>query len=267
MNRVVLASALQYNSITAAMCAIVWIASRKHWLKADQEPETALSLLRLLVGFAIASNVVLIGPVCPSAGPRIPTGRELCTAATGDLHGWTSLILCAAAGLGLAKEFKLRISALPLFAFVLAVGILVAFGLAPLGTDFLAGLPCASSWHVHLQVGDADFTRSGFGDRRRDAWGRFPCGTTSALERPIVSRVRCKRRQNGMSCAGLIVVFLGIRASGYDPNRLLVGYRRLCGYRSADGRLELYDIQYSVSVCGRAPVQCAASVWWITRSL
>jgi len=261
MNRVVLASALQYNSITAAICAIVWIASRKHWIKADQEPETALRLLRLLVGFAIVSNVVLIGPVAVRLVTH-PEWAGIGTAATGDLHGWNSLILCAVAGLGLAKEFKLRISALPLFAFVLAVGTLVAFGLAPLGTTSWLGfhallVACAlTGWAMLIAlaaVSGIDDTMSGAGFQA--ARLRLKDQLSPSFE---VSAVR-------MAClAGLITVFLGIRASGDDPT----GYWWVIGAFASTAVLmaALSFVTYSTWFLYAAGLlfNVAASVWWIS---
>jgi hypothetical protein len=131
MNRVILVEALQYNAITAAACALVWISTRKSWITSGQLPRE-IPLLRILVVFAIALNATLIIPVAL----RLATHPELVgigTSTSGDIRSWVALVLCAVAGFWFVAEVKRKIGALPFFSLAFAIGALVSFDLASYG--------------------------------------------------------------------------------------------------------------------------------------
>jgi hypothetical protein len=131
MNRVVLANSLQLNAIAAACVALLWMATRSWWM----QPVSTASERRLLTAqklIAVSLNSLLIAPVALHL-IAFPHRAGIGMNAAGSFTGWLALFLTVAVVIAFDKVFAKPVSVLALCAWLLAMGSLTAFGVAPFG--------------------------------------------------------------------------------------------------------------------------------------
>lgn len=138
MNRVVLTQSLQLNAIAAASVALLWMGTRSWWMR---DPPGAIEhvLLSFQKYLAVALNAILI----VSIGLHLivlPYHVGHATFAAGSFIGWLAVLLTIAVVISFDKLFRKPVSVVSLAATLLAIGSLLAFGLARHGVSRWAGL-------------------------------------------------------------------------------------------------------------------------------
>ncbi len=131
MNRVVLAHTIQLNAMTSALYTLVWLGTRKRWLRRLTEVEavTAERLFKLQITIAALLNVLLIVPITLRVIGR-PDTTGIATIEAGSFRGWLAFVLTACAAGWFAKAYDKRCRAGALCTFLFTTGCLVAFTVA-----------------------------------------------------------------------------------------------------------------------------------------
>jgi hypothetical protein len=170
------------------------------------------------------------------------------------------LALCAIAGFWFVGSFRRRISALPFFSLAMATGCLVAFALAPLGTNTWLGFHAllvatlVTGWlMLGASMAAPRLGVSEVGPFSNDAGARLRQYIADNFQ---VSAVRLA------TLSGLITVLLALRSSGDDPG----GYAWAIGAFVATGCLAAALNWATLSALylyiSGALFCVAASIWW-----
>jgi hypothetical protein len=140
MNRVVLVNSLQLNAIAAATVALVWMATRDWWMPTVDPPigtERALLSCQKLIGVCLTS--LFIVPVALHL-IALPYRAGQATFVAGHFEGWLAVFLTMAVVITFDKLLRKPISVAFLSGSLLALGALLAFGIARFGVPRWAGL-------------------------------------------------------------------------------------------------------------------------------
>ena len=137
MNRVALAQAAQWNAMAAAMCALLWLATRERWRPDATESQR---YLRWLLGFGVAVNAALIIPIFLRIFTQ-PTWTSIGVYETGRWRGWLALLLISGAVLWFGRIYRLKLNAYAVCATSLAACVLAASSVARLDLN--------REWHAY----------------------------------------------------------------------------------------------------------------------
>ncbi len=131
MDRAVLAHTIQLNAMTSALYALVWLGTRKRWLRRLTEIDAATveRLFKIQITIAIVLNAMPIGWVTLRLIAR-PDLAGLGTIETGSLRGWLAFVLAAGAVVWFGKIYGKRLRPGDLCSLLLMTGGLLSFTVA-----------------------------------------------------------------------------------------------------------------------------------------
>ena len=252
MNRVALVMSLQLNAIAAASVTLVWMATRRWWMKTDLPAPIEQALLDWERLFAILLNALVIIPIAVHL-IVLPQRVSRATFAAGGFNGWIALLLSLVAAFAFGRLLQRPVKLIGLGFSLVAIGSLLAFRTSQFGVPNWAG------FHVLL----AGLILISWAALLARNLPRSRAARAAAASGLTLDRKWTWDSEAFTACAGAIVLIIALRGPFADPLGAGWSIGSLLSMSALAGSLNWVTFRRAYVYAAGVIFNIAVSIWLI----